>query len=188
MAQIPDGAYQARTKRIADNLEKELRRLAAGTLWEQAERSVDLMGVAQTAYALDDAATGENKEAHALRAAAMRFERLLRRKRDKLVKENPFLPRDVRERLDAEIETVRRYTHPLNAEAQVALAVRDAFDRANSAFAGSEKIPTALTEDGPLLTLTRAALEYTPVRDRTPQALRKALEIWPVLRRQDAKT
>ena len=69
---------------------------------------------------------------HALCVAAVRFERLLRRRRDKLAKENPFLAKDVRARFDEDLEVVRRYTHSLNAEAQVALAVRDAFDCANN--------------------------------------------------------
>jgi len=109
----------------------------------------------------------------------VRFERLLRRRRDKLAKENPFLTKDVRARFDEDLEVVRRYTHSLNAEAQVALAVRDAFDCANNSYPEHHKIPTSLKDDGPLIALTRAALEYTPIKDKTPQTLCKSLERWP---------
>ena len=187
MARICDDPYLARTKGIADNLKKELRRLATGTPWQDAEKLVDLLGVAQTAYAIKDVAPPESKEAHALCVAAMRFERLLRRRRDKLAKENPFLTKDVRVRFDEDLEIVRRYTHSLNAEAQVALAVRDAFDCANNSYPEHHKIPTSLKDDGPLIALTRAALEYTPIKDKTPQTLCKSLERWPALRRQWTK-
>jgi len=187
MARICDDPYLARTKGIADNLKKELRRLATGTPWQDAEKLVDLLGVAQTAYAIKDVAPPESKEAHALCVAAMRFERLLRRRRDKLAKENPFLTKDVRARFDEDLEIVRRYTHSLNAEAQVALAVRDAFDCANNSYPEHHKIPTSLKDDGPLIALTRAALEYTPIKDKTPQTLCKSLERWPALRRQWTK-
>ncbi len=76
-----------------------------------------------------------------------------------------------------------RYTHLLNAEARIALAIRDAFDDANRGYAGPQQIPTGLGEDKPLLALTYAALYYTPVRPKSVQALRNALEKWPVLRR-----
>jgi hypothetical protein len=184
MARICDDAYLARTKGIADNLKKELRRLATGTPWQDAEKLVDLLGAAQTAYAIEDVAPPESKEAHALWVAAVRFERLLRRRRDKLAKENPFLTKDVRARFDEDLEVVRRYTYSLNAEAQVALAVRDAFDCANNSYPEHHKIPTSLKDDGPLIALTRAALEYTPIKDKTPQTLCKSLERWPALRRQ----
>lgn len=184
MARIRDDAYLARTKGVADNLKKELRRLATGTPWEDAEKLVELLSVAQTAYAIEDVASPETKEAQALCAAAARFERLLRRRRDMRAKANPFLSKDVRARFEEDLEVVRRYTHPLNAEAQVALAVRDAFDRANNSYSEHHKIPTTLKEDGPLIALTRAALQYTPVKDKTPQALCKSLERWPALRRQ----
>ena len=100
---------------------------------------------------------------------------------------NPFMTKDARARLDKDIEVVRRYTHLLNAEARVALAVRDAFDGANESCPGNHKIPTSLSDDGPLMVLTCAALEYTPLRDKIPEAFGKALEKWPVLRRQEKK-
>ncbi|MGJ0509705.1 MAG: hypothetical protein ACR652_21785 [Methylocystis sp.] len=159
-------------------------RIAAGERWEAAARLVDLLGVAQTAFALEAIEPVESREADALRSAATRFERLLRRRRDRSVKENPLLSKDARARFDAELESVRRYTHALGAEGQVALAVRDAFDRANWLHPGPDEIPTHLSEEGPLVLLTRAALYYTPVRDKSAQALRHALEKWPVFRRQ----
>ena len=187
MVRICDEACLARTKRITETLKKELRRLATGTPWQDAEKLVDLLGVAQTAYAMEDVASPKSKEAQALCAAAVRFERLLRRRREKLLKENPFMTKDARARLDKDIEVVRRYTHLLNAEARVALAVRDAFDSANESCPGNHKIPTSLSDDGPLMVLTCAALEFTPLRDKAPEALGKALEKWPVLRRQEKK-
>jgi hypothetical protein len=111
----------------------------------------------------------------------MRFERLLRSRRDKLAKENPFLTKDVRPRFDEDLEVVRRYTHSLNAEAQVALAVRDAFDCANNSYPEHHKIPTSLKDDGPLIALTRAALEYTPIKDKTPQIARKVAGFTPAM-------
>jgi hypothetical protein len=103
---------------------------------------VDLVGVAQAVYAVEALVPTESKEAQLLRAAALRFERLLRRRRDKLSTEKPFMTKDARARFDKDIEVVRRYTHLLNAEARVALAVRDAFDGANESYAGNHKIPT----------------------------------------------
>lgn len=188
MPHMSDDAYSTRTKNIADNLAKELRRVAAGTPWRDAEQFVVFLGVAQTVYAIELVEPKESKDAYALRAAAVRFERLLRRRRDGLAKQNPFLTKNARARFDEDIEAVRRYTHSLGAEARVALAVRDAFDCANNAYPGAGKIPTSLTDDGPLVTVTCAALEYTPVRDKTPQQLRKALEKWPILRRQATST
>ena len=182
-----DDAYSTRTKSIADNLGKELKCIAMSASWREAEKFVDLLGVAQAVYAIEDVAPMETKEAQMLRAVAVRFERLLCRRRDRLSKENPFMTEDARARLDKDIEVVRRYTHLLNAEARVALAVRDAFDRANESYPGNHKIPASLSEDGPLIVLTCAALEYTPLRDKTREALRKALEKWPVLRRQEKK-
>jgi len=182
-----DDAYSTRTKSIADNLGKELKRIAISASWREAEKFVDLLGVAQAVYAIEDPAPTETKEAQMLRAAALRFERLLRRRREKLFKESPFMTEDARARFDKDIEVVRRYTHLLNAEARVALAVRDAFDGANESYPRNHKIPTSLSEDSPLIVLTCAALEYTPLRDKTPEALRKALEKWPVLRRQEKK-
>ena len=187
MPHISGDAYSTLTKGIADNLGKELKRIAMRAPWREAEKFVDLLGVAQAVYAIEDVAPTESKEAQMLRAAAARFERLLRRRRDRLSKENPFMTEDARARLDKDIEVVRRYTHLLNAEARVALAVRDAFDSANESYPGNHKIPTSLSEDGPLVVLTCAALEYTRLRDKTPEALRKALEKWPVLRRQEKK-
>jgi len=182
-----DDAYSTRTKSIADNLGKELKRIAISASWREAEKFVDLLGVAQAVYAIEDPAPTETKEAQMLRAAALRFERLLRRRREKLFKESPFMTEDARARFDKDLEVVRRYTHLLNAEARVALAVRDAFDGANESYPRNHKIPTSLGEDSPLIVLTCAALEYTPLRDKTPEALRKALEKWPVLRRQEKK-
>jgi len=187
MPRDSDDAYSTRTKSIANNLGEELKRIAMRAPWREVEKFVDLLGVAQAVYAVEDLVPAESKEAQLLRAAASRFERLLRRRRDKLSTEKPFMTEDDRARFDKDIEVVRRYTHLLNAEARVALAVRDAFDGANESYAGNHKIPTSLSEDGPLVVLTSAALEYTPLRDKTPQALRKALEKWPVLRRQEKK-
>ncbi len=185
MAHIHNDVYVQRTKSIANNLGKELRRIASEAPWREAENFVELLGVAQVVYAVEDLAPPESKEANMLRAAASRFERLLRRRRDRLAKENPHMTQDTRARLDAELEVMQRYTHALDAEARIALAVRDAFDLANEMFLGDPKIPTGISPDGPLVTLTCAALEYTPVRDKTPQALSKALEKWPVLRRRE---
>jgi hypothetical protein len=182
---IPDDVYAKRTKSIADNLRKELKRAAEEAPWREAHEFIDLLGVAQIVYSIDKIAPTQSKEAEMLHAAALRFERLLRRRRDRLFKENPFMTKDARARFDDDLEVVHRYTHALNAEARVALAIRDAFDRANEAYLGNHKIPTILARDGPLIALTCAALEFTPVRDRTPEALCKALEKWPVLRRQD---
>ncbi|WP_330085074.1 hypothetical protein [Methylocystis iwaonis] len=184
MPHVPDDVYSKRTRSIADNLQKELKRVAAEAPWRQVQDFVDLLGVAQIVYGLEEAASPEGKEAEMLRAAALRFERLLHRKRDRLARENPFMTKDARTRFDSDIEVVHRYTHALSAEARVALAVRDAFDCANESYPGRDKIPTSLTPDGPLIALTCAALEFTPVRDKAPQALCKALEKWPVLRRQ----
>lgn len=184
MSQVPDDVYSKRTKSIADNLRKELKRVAAEAPWRQVGEFVDLLGVAQIVYGIEETAPHEGKEAEMLRAAAQRFERLLRRKRDRLARENPFMTKDARARFDSDIEVVHRYTHALTAEAWLALAVRDAFDCANESYPGSDKIPTSLTPNGPLIALTCAALEFTPVRDKTPQELCKALEKWPVLRRQ----
>ena len=187
MPQNSGEAYSMRTKSIADNLGKELKRIAMRAPWREAEKFVDFLGVAQVVYGIEDVAPAEGKEAQMLRAAAVRFERLLRRRREKLLKENPFMTKDARARLDKDIEVVRRYTHLLNAEARVALAVRDAFDGANESYPGNHKIPTSLSDDGPLMVLTCAALEFTPLRDKTPEALGKALVKWPVLRRQEKK-
>ena len=187
MPRNSDDAYSTHTKSIADNLGKELKRLAMRAPWQEAEKFVDLLSVAQAVYAIEDIAATESKEAQTLRAAALRFERLLRRRREKLFRENPFMTEGARARLDKEIEVVRRYTHLLNAEARVALAVRDAFDGANECYPRNHIIPTSLSDDGPLIVLTCAALEYTPLRDKTPEALRKALQKWPVLRRQEKK-
>ncbi len=179
MPHVPEDVYAKRTKSIADNLKKELKRVAAEAPWCEAQEFIDLLDVAQVVYTIDEAPPTESRETGMLRAAALRFERLLRRKRDRLAREARF---------DEDIEVVHRYTHALNAEARVALALRDAFDRANVAYPGNNKIPTGLTPNGPLIMLTCAALEFTPVRDRTPQALSKSLEKWPVLRRQDKET
>lgn len=183
MTKVPDEVYSRRTKNIADNLQKELGRVAAEAPWRPVREFVDLLGVAQIVYALEET-TPEGKEAEMLRAAALRFERLLRRRRDRLARENPFMTKGVIARFDSDIEVVHRYTHALSAEARVALAVRDAFDCANELRSGTDKIPTSLTPNGPLIALTCAALEFTPVREKTPQELCKALEKWPVLRRQ----
>jgi hypothetical protein len=182
MPQTPDDAYSRRIRNIADNLSKELERLAMGTPWRDAVRFVDLLAVAQTVYAIEPIEPAEGKEAHALRAAATRLERLLRRKRDKLSRENPFMTEGAKARFDEDLEVVRRYTHCLDAEARVALAVRDALDRANDAYRDGCEIPTGLG-DGPLVELTCAALEYAPSKSKTRQALRRSLEKWPVLRR-----
>jgi hypothetical protein len=171
------------TKNIAANLKAELGRLAAGKPWQGAQEKVDLLSVAQTAFATEAAEPVEGKEAQALRAAATRFERLLRRKRDRAIRENPSLTKAARARFDEELEVLLRYTHLINAEARIALAIRDAFDDANRGYAGPDKIPTGLGEDKPLVALTYAALYYTPVRPKSVQALRNALEKWPVLRR-----
>ncbi len=185
MPLTPDDVYVQRTKNIARNLGKELERMAAQAPWREAAKCVALLDAAQVVYAVEDVAPAESKEAKMLQAAATRFERLLRRTRDRLVKEHPHMTHDMRARLDAEIEVVQRYTHALNAEARIALALRDAFDDANVACPAQPKIPVSLAPDGPLIMLTCAALEYTPVKDKTPQALCKALEKWPVLRRRE---
>jgi hypothetical protein len=171
------------TKNIAANLKAELGRLAAGKPWQGAQEKVDLLSVAQTAFETEAAEPVEGREAQALRAAAMRFERLLRRKRDRAIRENPSLTKAARARFDEELEVLSRYTHVLNAEARIALAIRDVFDDVNRGYAGPQQIPTGLGEDKPLLALTYAALYYTPVRPKSVQALRNALEKWPVLRR-----
>ena len=49
-------AYSTRTKSIADNLGKELKRIAMRAPWREAEKFVDLLGVAQVVYAVEDAA------------------------------------------------------------------------------------------------------------------------------------
>jgi hypothetical protein len=131
MPRDSDDAFSTRTKSIADNLGRELKRIAMRAPWREAEKFVDLVGVAQAVYAVEALVPTESKEAQLLRATAARFERLLRRRRDRLSKEYPFMTEDARARLDKDIEVVRRYTHLLNAEARVALAVRDAFDGAN---------------------------------------------------------
>lgn len=173
------------TRNIAANLKAELARMAAGKGWARAQERVDLLGVAQTAFAIEAAEPAEGKEAQAFRAAAIRFERLLRRKSDRAMRENPSITAKARARFDAELEVARRYTHALGAEARIALAVRDAFDDANGDCPSGEMIPTSLDEKGPLVELTYAALYYTPARAQSPSALRKALEKWPVLRRRD---
>lgn len=180
-----DETYAKRTRMISANLEKELRRLGAETPWRAAVEAVDLLGAAQVVYEIEDVDDAESKEAEMLRAAAVRFHRLLRRRRDRLERDKPFMTRDTKARLDEDIEVVNRYTHALNAEARITLALRDAFDSANQARLGHDKIPTTLDAEGPLLALACAALEYTPLRDRTPQGLCKALEKWPVLRRRE---
>jgi len=83
-----DDAYSTRTKSIADNLGKELKRIAMSASWREAEKFVDLLGVAQAVYAIEDVAPTETKEAQMLRAAAVRFERLLCRGRDLM---NPLI-------------------------------------------------------------------------------------------------
>ncbi len=182
MAQV---SRETLTRNIAENLKAELGRLGEGKPWQAAQARVELLGVAQTAFAIEAVEPAEGKEAQALRAAAVRFERLLRRKRDRTIRENPSLTENARARFDAELEVARRYTHLLSAEARLALAVRDAFDDANSGCSSAEMIPTGLSEDGPLVAMTYAALYYTLARAKSPLALRKALEKWPVLRRRD---
>lgn len=187
MPPVSDETYAKRTRMIANNLGKELTRLGAEAPWREALQAVDLLGVAQVVYEMEDGAEAESKEAEMLRAAAVRFHRLLRRRRDRLARDKPFMTTDTKARLDEDIEVINRYTHALNAEARIALAIRDAFDCANAAQAGNQKIPTTLDAQGPLIALTCAALEYTPLRDRTPQGLYRALEKWPVLRRREGK-
>ena len=94
MPRDSDDPCSMRTKSIADNLGKELKRIAMRAPWREAEKFVDLLGVAQAVYAIEDVAPTESKEAQMLRATAARFERLLRRRRDRLSKENPFLTKD----------------------------------------------------------------------------------------------
>ncbi|GLI93632.1 hypothetical protein [Methylocystis echinoides] len=184
MAQSPRATDRTLIRNIADNLGTEFARLSAGKRWRDAQERIDLLGVAQTAFAIDAVEPMESKEAHALRAAAVRFERLLRRRSDKAAKDNPDMIRAAHARVEAELEVLRRYTHALGPEARIALAIRDAFDCANRGLAEADRIPTTLSEEGPLVLLTRAALCYTPVKDRPAPALRNVLEKFPVLRRR----
>lgn len=184
MARISEEHSRTLTGNVAANLAAELARMAAEAPWREAQKRVDFLGVAQIAFAIDAVEAPEGREAQALRAAAVRFERLLRRRKDRSARENPAMTAEAKARFDAELEVARRYTHVLSAEAQIALAVRDAFDAANRPYSGAGRVPTGLDESGPLIALTRAALYYTPVGDRPATALRKTLEKWPVLRRQ----
>jgi hypothetical protein len=182
MAQV---SRETLTRNIAENLKSELDRLGDGKPWQGAQALVDLLGVAQTVFAIEAVEPGEGKEAQSLRAAATRFERLLHRRRERAIRENPLLTAQARARFDAELEVARRYTHALGPEARVALAVRDAFDDANRQSPSPDKIPTSVGEDSPLVALSYAALYYTPVRAKSLHSLRNALEKWPVLRRHD---
>jgi hypothetical protein len=184
MAQISKATDRTLIRNIADNLGTELARLATGKRWQDGQARVDLLDAAQMAFAVEAVEPSESKEAHALRAAALRFERLLRRRGDRATKDNPCMTKAAKTRVEEELEVVRRYTHALGPEARIALAIRDAFDCANRGLAEADRIPTHLSDDGPLVLLTRAALYYTPVKDRPARALRNALEKWPVLRRR----
>ncbi len=90
--QMTQASRETLTRNIAANLKAELARMADGKSWAGAQERVDLLGVAQTAFAIEAAEPAEGKEAQALRAAAIRFERLLRRKSDRAIRENPLMP------------------------------------------------------------------------------------------------